>query len=153
MFEYKIGGNNYIQKPLVLGQIRQLTNLLQGVLISPNADIMSLVASLGDKLSQAIAISLIPEGVTLRDKDNDAISAEIEFEISPEQAIEVIEDFFSCNPIVSLLKRLDGTAEKIAGQISKGTTLKKSASSSPEATLQKETPSSGDIPLPNANPI
>ena len=152
MFEYEIGGKLYIQKPLVLGQIRQLMNLLQGVVIPSNVDTLGIIAALGDRLPKAIAIAITPSVMAVKDKDIDSLASEIEFELSSEAVVLVIEDFFSCNPIASLLERLGGVAEKMAGQINK-TGLKKSASSSAVETSQKETAFSGDTPLPNASLI
>ena len=150
MFEYEIGGKLYIQKPLVLGQIRQLMNLLQGVVIPSNVDTLGIIAALGDRLPKAIAIAITPAGMVVKDKDIDTLASEVEFELSTEAVVQVIEDFFSCNPIASLLERLGGVAEKITSQMDK-TGLKKSASSSPEEISPKETISSGDTPLPNAS--
>lgn len=133
MFEYEIGGKKYIQKPLVLGQIRQMMNIMQGVVIPDDADTLRIIAALGDKLSKAIAITITPEGVAVKDKDINSLAAEIEFELSTETTVQVIEDFFSCNPIASLLERLGGIAEKITSQMDK-TGLKKSASSFQEET-------------------
>ena len=143
-FKYEIGGKTYIQKPLVLGQISQLISLMKGLVIPHDIAPMGLVSLLGDKLPIAIAIVLTPEGMKLKDKDINALTDEIEFEISPEQTIQVIEDFFVCNPIVSLLEKLNEAVGKI-GEKMKETGLSKSASSSPEATLPKETASSGVI--------
>lgn len=143
-FKYEIGGKTYTQKPLVLGQIRQLMNLMKGIVIPHDIDTPGLVSLLGDKLPQTIAVVITPEDMRLKDKDVKTLATEIEFEISPEQAIQVVEDFFDCNPIVSLLERLRKTAGKISEKM-KETGLNKSASSSPVEILSSETPSSGDI--------
>jgi hypothetical protein len=168
-FEYQIGDKTYIQKPLVLGQIRQLTNLLQGVTIPGNATPLTLVGILDDKLPMAIAIVIIPplprgdeRGVmdALKNKDIESLSSQIEFEISPETTLQVIENFFVCNPIASLLERLTGTIKNISGKIMeiKSTRLaieiglKNLSASSPKETSQNGTPSSGDIPQKSASP-
>lgn len=142
-FNYEIGGKTYIQKPLVLGQIRQMINLLQGIVIPGNTDAIGLITLLGDKLPIAIAIVLIPEDVDLKNKDIRALADEIEFEISPELSMQVIEDFFVLTPIVSLLERLKGMANKIGEKIVE-TSLRKSAPSSVEEISQKETASFGE---------
>lgn len=116
-FEYEIGGKKYIQRPLVLGQINQLMKLLQGVVIPSGVDTLALVSSLGDRLPRAIAIALTPEGASLKDKDINALAEELEFEISPEQTLQVVEDFFVCNPIPSLLEKIGDMAGKITSQM------------------------------------
>lgn len=142
--KYEIGGKAYIQKPIVLGQIRQLTNLLKGVVMTGDINAAGLISVLGDKLPQAIAIVLNPAGEHLKDKDVNALAKEIEFEISPEQAIEVVNDFFTCNPIPSLLQKVSGMAEKITAKM-KETGLSKSASSSQAETSPSEMLSSGAL--------
>lgn len=153
-FEYNIGGKKYIQKPLVLGQIRQLMELMQGVVVA-NADALGIIAALGDKLPKAIAIALTPEGMAVKDKDFGILASEIEFEISPEMAIQAVEDFFSCNPIALLLERLSGAMKQIEKQITetKEIGLKKPASSSQAAILQKGIQSFGDIPQKSVSHI
>ncbi|OGP65792.1 MAG: hypothetical protein A3K22_00970 [Deltaproteobacteria bacterium RBG_16_42_7] len=141
--EYKIGGKTYTQKPLVLGQMRQLMSLLQGIVLPPDKiNTFGVIFLLGNKLPAAIAIVLIPEGTNLKDKDVNVLAKEIEFEISPEQTIEVINDFFTCNPLASLFKNISEMAEKITAQMQE-TLLNKSASSSPAEMSPNETASSG----------
>jgi hypothetical protein len=116
--KYEIGGKNYIQKPLVLGQIRQLLEVLKGVTIPANSDTLALVNAMSDRLPAALAVVLIPEGLSsLRDKDLDALALEIAFAITPEQTLGVVEDFFDCNPLPSLLNRLGMAAGKIKQQM------------------------------------
>src|SRR3990170_3405682 len=118
--QYEIGGKIYFQKPLVLGQVRQLMNLLQGVAIPRESNAAELI-------------------IVLKDKALDALTREIEFEISPEDTIKVVEDFFGCNPISLVLEKVN----KAIGQMTERTGLKNSPVSSAEETLQKETTSSG----------
>lgn len=147
-YEYEIGGKKYIQRPLVLGQVRQLMKLLQGLVFPKDINTIELIALLGDRLPQAIAIVLTPDGVNLKDKDINAIASDLEFEISPETTIEVIENFFDCNPIPSLLEKVSGMAQKIGKamikeQMETGSTP--SSVSLLEETSPKETQSSGAI--------
>jgi len=116
-FKYTIGDKVYKQTPLVLGQIQQLTNLIQGLILPEDTNVISLISVLGDKLPTAIAIVLKPSDVALRDKDIEVITKEISFELSPEQTIQVIEDFFDCNQISSLLTKITATLEKIKGNL------------------------------------
>jgi len=151
-YEYEINGKKYIQKPLVLGQIRQLTPLISGIEIKGGIDAIKLVEVLGDKLPTAVAVLLIPEGTALKDKDVQKLTEEIEFEISPEQTIQVIEDFFLINPISSLSKKLGGLIERMNGNIKQETGLKTSSADSQEGTLPKEITSSGDTHLMSVSP-
>jgi len=113
-YKYEIGGVVYEQKKLVLGQINQLIGLLKEVNIPAEATAMNLITALGDKLPLAIAIVLHKPEVKLKDKDIKEVADEIEFEMSPELALEVIEDFFDLTPISSLLEKVGKTVEKIA---------------------------------------
>lgn len=148
---YVIGEKTYIQRPIVLGQLRQLLNLLQGIVIPKDVNTMGLIAALGDKLSQAIAIILTPEGMKLKDKDIKKLATEIEFEISLERTIQVVEDFFGCNPIASLLEKLNTIIDKITERIQQ-TGSKNSSVSSVMETSPSETVSSGNTPLESAIP-
>lgn len=113
-YKYEIGGITYFQAPLKLGQINQLIGLLKEVNIPAEATAMNLITALGDKLSLAIAIVLHKPEVKLKDKDIKEVADEIEFEMSPELALEVIEDFFDLTPISSLLEKVGKTVEKVA---------------------------------------
>src|SRR4030042_716835 len=138
-FKYEIGGKTYIQRPLVLGQVRQICDLLQDVTIPGNADMAVIIGILGDGMPEALG--MVP-----------ALAEEIEFEITGEQIMQVIDDFFSCNPIASYLERLTGMLNAARKKVIKRTGLKKSASSSPEETSPKGMPSSGDTPPESASP-
>ena len=142
-FVYEIGEKLYLQKPLVLGQIRQMMKAIEGLVIPGEVNPLGLIPVLGDKLPLALAIVLTPEGVSLKDKDIHSLASEIEFEISPETSLQAVEDFFVCNPVPSLLERLGGMAEKISKAMSKETGLKNSSAPLPEEILPKETESSG----------
>jgi len=113
-YKYEIGGVVYEQKKLVLGQINQLIGLLKEVNIPAEATAMNLITALGDKLPLAIAIVLHKPEVKLKDKDIKEVADEIEFEMSPELALEVIEDFFDLTHISSLLEKVGKTVEKVA---------------------------------------
>jgi len=142
---YEIDGEIYEQKPLVLGQMGQLTELLKGVVIPPDINRLGVISLLGNKLPAALAVVLTPKGCKVRDKDIEAVEKELEFSMSPEIAIQVIEDFFTCNPIQSLLEQIGGMVEKITEQIEIPGSTNSSASSQAE-TSPKEKKSSGDTP-------
>ena len=136
----------------MLGQVRQICDLLQDVTIPGNADMAVIIGILGDGMPEALAIVLTPEGQPVKGKDIPALAEEIEFEITGEQIMQVIDDFFSCNPIASYLERLTGMLNAARKKVIKRTGLKKSASSSPEETSPKGMPSSGDTPPESASP-
>lgn len=144
IFAYEIGGKKYEQRPMVLGQVRQLMTLLQSVKFGEDMSETGIIAALGDKLPQAIAIALKPENCSLKDKNVAALAADIEFEISPDLALEIVEDFFGCNPIASLLEKIGTAAKRITRQI--GESRSNSAASSSQTEISEaETASSGAI--------
>lgn len=147
-FEYEIGGKKYTQKKLVLGQIEQLVDLLENVQLPSDLSARTVVVLLvkDGRMARAASIVFIPEGVELKDKDIDALAAELKFSMDIDTALTVVEDFFDCNPAAAILKRLAGAVVKIREHILKQTGSKTSSASSPEETSQKETPSSGDTP-------
>lgn len=154
-FTYEIGGKKYTQRALVLGQTRQLKNVIEGIVIPKGIKgmgetelMLAIVGVVGDKLPDALAVVLTPEGVELKDKDLKALAREIEFAIPPDQAFQVIEDFFDCNPIASLLERLSGAIGKIAEKIpAMGSGSKILSASSPAEISREETVFSGDTPM------
>jgi hypothetical protein len=149
--KYAIGGKVYIQRALVLGQTRQLLRLLDGITLPGNLEIRSLIETLGESLPAALAIVLTEEGKSPKDKDLDALASEMEFAITLEQTAQVVEDFFGCNSLPSLLNKMTEAAGKIGAGM-KATELKTSASSLPAEISPGGTESSGASPLPNASP-
>lgn len=125
---YKIGEKEYRMKPLVMGQVRQLLALLKGVEIPESLTVVSLITTLGDKLPEAIAILLIEPDKSLKTKNVKELTDEIEFELTPTMTMEVIEDFFDCTPIFSILEEMGTRVEKIVGKM-KPTGSKESLSS------------------------
>lgn len=146
-YQYEIGGKTYTQAPLVLGQLQQLMKLLEGVVFPGELTTLRLIEAVGSKMSRAIAIVLKEENVPLKDKEIDSLTTQIESELSLELAIQVIEDFFDCNPIPFLLERLGKMAEKINQSLTeKKTGLTNSSVSLQEGTSQNGTQSSGNAP-------
>jgi len=140
-FTYQTIDKTYIQRPLVMGQVRQLVNLLQGIAIPSDIKPFQLMEQLGDKLYPVIAVVLTEPGKRLQDKDISALAAELEFAVTPEQGLEIIEDFFTCNPIVSLLERLSGMMGRVKTMLKDGSI--NALLPSPPETSSGETPSSG----------
>jgi hypothetical protein len=147
-YVYEINGKRLILKPLVIGQVKQLTHAIGHLKIPGNIDIPGLVSLLAEELPGVFAIILTPEGMRLKDKDINALAEEFEETINIETAIQIVEDFFDLNPIASVLERLTGAIVKIQNQAIQSSTS--SSVSSQEETSQKETKSNGDIPSENA---
>jgi hypothetical protein len=133
---YKIGEVEYRMKPLVLGQISRLMKLLEGVVLPEDSNVLSMVSALGDKLPMAFAIIFHIPNIPLKEKNLEAIANDLEFELSPDMVMEIIEDFFECTPISLLAERMGKTIEKIGEKLTSGS--KKSVSSFQEETSQSE---------------
>jgi aminopeptidase C len=111
--QYEFGGKVYFQEKLVWGQVKQLVSLLKDAVIDKPMSTIELIEMLGDKLPSAIAIVLIAEGERLKDKNLEALTEEIEEKMPVDMIIQVVEDFFTCNPTASILEKLAGLMEKI----------------------------------------
>lgn len=142
---YEIRDKVYTQDPLVLGQLRQFIGVLRDFSIPPNTTALDLVIMLGDDLPGVLAIVLGVEGVPMRDKDISALTEELRYAVSTEKAVQMVKDFFICNPVASLMEELTGWMERLATtmQTKSGSTTSSLCSAegiSPDATL-----SSGDL--------
>ena len=140
---YQIGGKIYIQRPLVLGQIRQFLTALKGVSIPTNMDAMGWIEGLEDVLPGLLAVVLTEEGQSPKEKNMQLLSEEISSSISLETTLQVIEDFFDCNPVPSLLEKFGKMTAAITKKMMEIGSMK-SASSSREGTSQDVISSSGD---------
>jgi len=120
-FTYKIGEKEYTQRQLVWGQVRQLALLLKDVSIGDDLSEASLISSIGDRIHKALAIVLTEKGASVKDKDLVVCATELEFNIDLDMIMRVIEDFFVCNPIISILEKLSGAVkalrEKVTEQV------------------------------------
>jgi hypothetical protein len=123
--KYEFGGKVYIQEKLVWGQVKQLASVLKGITIEGQMTVPVLIDLLGDKLPLAMAVVLTEEGTSPKDKNLEAIAKEFEFGIPVDIAFQVIEDFFSCNPIASTLQKLTGMMGSLQGNLTE--TLEKIA--------------------------
>jgi hypothetical protein len=171
-FEYTIDGKKHFQRELVLAQIRQLAVVMQPLGLPDTLGIGTLIVLLADQAPAAAACVLRDENGTIPwmrvemigplpciTVDTDKFAAftmQIAAGLTPEIVAKAVEDFFDCNPIASLLERLNGMTEKITGAMATmkvKSPLNTSSASSPEETSPKETPSSGATPSPTAKPI
>jgi len=66
MKSYQFSGKTYLMKPLVLGQIRALMEILKTVKIE-RVNPTTIVFALGEKLHYALAVILIEEGLPIKD--------------------------------------------------------------------------------------
>lgn len=103
--KYEIGGRTFVQRTLVLGQWKQLLDLMKSVEIPVDAGAVAVARSLGPNLPRVLAIVLTEDGKSIRDKDLGALSDELMDLITPAMVIDIVDDFFVCNPIPSMLDR------------------------------------------------
>ncbi|GAB63105.1 MAG: hypothetical protein DWB56_06715 [Candidatus Jettenia sp.] len=148
MKTYTIGSKTYVQRPLVLGQVKQLMDIIRGVVIPQVITIPALIDMFGDRLSLALAVVITEEGKPVKDKDIEMAAMEIEYEIMPEQILEIIDDFFFINQIALLFQRVITVIKGIQDRM---TGLSRCASSSVKETSPGGMPSSGDILSGNAS--
>ena len=134
MFKYEIDGKVYVQKELVWGQVKQIIDVLKGVTFPPNPTPLDIISILYERLPSALAIVLTEEGQSVKDKDLTALSSELSFKISLGVTMQVIEDFFDCNPTALLLERLQKLIGKISNEVTQGILSTGSSSSSAEET-------------------
>lgn len=111
--KYTIGEKVYVQKPLVLAQLRQLTDILKDVVLPSDLTVGSLVISLGSNIAPAMAVVLTEEGTDIRKKNIEEVTSDLEFNMSPNQTLEVVEDFFVITDISSLIDRFNEMMEKV----------------------------------------
>jgi len=162
LFIYEVEGKRYVQKKLVLGQIAQLMDLLKETTIpamfslADDAGDMKLsfnagavAALLGERLPRAVAIVLTEEKVPLPEKDLERLTGEVRWAFDSEITMRVVEDFFTCNPIVSLLERYVGMMKNMRESIARSGS-KTSAFFSPGETSRSARGSSGDTRPPSA---
>lgn len=62
-YEYEIDGVTYIQKPLVLGQLKQLLSLLQRLRIPADTDALGVIMAIGADLPDVLAVVLTEKGI------------------------------------------------------------------------------------------
>jgi hypothetical protein len=105
VMKYEINGKKYIQKPLVIGQIKQIAGLLDDFQMKETPSTMDFISALGDKLPNFFAIILVEEGKSPKDKDLNLMAKDLE-QCSLETAIKVIDDFFSCNPLSLVFRKV-----------------------------------------------
>lgn len=144
--KYNINGVIYIQRPLVLGQISQMVSVIEGLSFT-SLEPLGILLALEDRITRAMAIVLTPEGTKIIDKDIDEL-ADTLFECPFDTTLEVVADFFVCNPTASLLEKLAGTIRKVAETIREATGSKNLFAFLPPEISASESKSSG-VQRPN----
>lgn len=131
-FEYEIDGKKYIQRRLVLAQVKQLSELLGQIFLPTDGSMLGIVAALGDKLGRALAIVLIPADTplqtpddikkALQGKDLDKLTSEFDFAVETDMsslAVEVVNHFLDCNQLSLVFQQIDKLAGKLVGRVNK----------------------------------
>ena len=136
MFQYEIEGRKFVQRKLVWGQLQQLMDLLEGFEIEGEANVADLLKALGDKIPNAAAIVVIEEGQPLKQKDVAALSDFFEENLPVDLSIQMVEDFFVCNPTDLLLRKF---ANLIGVFQNTMTPTGRNSSSESESSLAEET--------------
>ena len=164
-YTYIIGDRTFVQRPVSLGQARQISKTIKCIILPNEINPSSLLVAFGDQIPNVLAIVLLESASVdgksadevrdyLRSRDMDALASDIEWTIDPVQTLQVIEDFFGCNPTASLFEKFAGLIEKFKGAITQVvTSSNQSLSLSPVETSPIEMTSSGDSPSPSADRI
>jgi hypothetical protein len=153
--KYTLNGKTYVQRALVLGQIRQLAAVLNSLIFPPDLSALQILVVIGDQLPAAAACVLrdengsIPWIRTEMIGNNPVISCdperfsahvlEIADVLTAEAAVKVIEDFFGCNPIASLWEKLSGIEQKLRQAKTAAASLTRQSSESPAGTSPSAT--------------
>jgi hypothetical protein len=147
-YHYTIGDKKFIQRPLVLGQVNQLIAVMRGMRIPVTADYAPLMLAFGNKMPMAMAIVLLEQNAVagksrqdisryLMDRELQPLADEIEFNAEGEEIARVIEDFFDCNPIASLLERFAAIGESLKSRVDR---MKLGSIKSPSSSAAETSP-------------
>ncbi|MGA2332299.1 MAG: hypothetical protein ABSG75_11120 [Syntrophales bacterium] len=141
---YTIGDKAYSQNKLVLGQIAQIVEYLEKENIEfTNVSPVGVIKTLGNQgLARCLAIILVPDGVSIQNKNIDELEKELFWAMDGEAVMEIATDFFYFNPVFSLFKK----AKELMANVLAGMTAgvqengsEKSSETSATETSQKET--------------
>lgn len=134
---YEIGGKKFTQQKLVWGQVKQLNEIIKGIQI-PSAGLSpaTLISVLGDKLPTVLAIIVREEGKSLKEKDLDALAVFMEDEAELDTIVQVVEDFFTINPITYIFEKLGVGIKALTKKLLE---IQGKESTSPSASSPKET--------------
>ena len=150
VFKYEIGGKQYTQQALVWGQIKKIKNLLSGTKFAGELNVMSIIDVLEDKMPAAVAIVLKEDGKPLKEKNIEELANGFEDVLELETMVDIIDDFFLCNRIGSLLQKLKTVFGKLLPEIDL-TSLTDQSQVSQKEISPSESKSSGDSAQENAD--
>jgi len=142
---YIIGDKVYTQSKMVWGQVRQIIKITDNLTLPSDFTPKDIIKLLEDKIPILAAIILVPEGFTVKNKPMDEMITAFEWDLELDQIMEIIDDFFSFNPIPLWLKKLStkmGVGESqtnIKRFLEKETGLTETSLSYPEETSLNET--------------
>lgn len=119
MKKYVVGDKTFIQKAVVWGQVKQLIGEIEGVELPSDLTPQTVMTLLEEKLPRLIAIVLTVEGQSAKDKDIDELAEMFKWELGVDQVMEIIEDFFDCNPIPLWFEKISQGAMKMTEGIGK----------------------------------
>jgi len=105
---YTIDGTIFEQRELVFGQWQQLNRELKGMELPEQLTQRALIAAVADKLDRLVAIVLVEAGKSPRDKDLDDLAPQLAFSMKAEQIAAVVNDFFICNQVASIVDLVIG---------------------------------------------
>jgi len=104
IFEITIGGKKYIQKELLLYQVKQLGELLSSVdgtflekAMNDDIDIVKTIQTIGDNAARFAAIVLLPAEGKIEDWSIDAEEKYISFNAAISDFEQAVGNFFECN--------------------------------------------------------
>lgn len=118
-FKYEVNGKTYVQRPLVLGQLKQVIKPLAGLDFSEEMDALTVVKTLGDRLPEILAVALTMKGKSPKDKDVEALAREFAEHMDLATAVSAVDDFFGCNPVALILQRVMGMFRETLAQAAK----------------------------------
>lgn len=110
MKSYEIGEKKYVQRAVVMGQFDMLLPILTGIPLREGIDVMEIVAALQGKIPDAMAIVLVEPNLSIQDAmEPENFAARVKhltWNMDPEKVVEVVTDFFECNPISSISSKI-----------------------------------------------
>ena len=108
-FTYRtIDGREFIQRRLVLAQLEQMIDRLDGVKWPKfeGFNLLSFYEAIGTKLPEALAVALTEKEKNIRDKDLDALADDLRYSLPIEEGIRALKDFFTLNPTASIAQNV-----------------------------------------------
>ncbi len=135
--KYQVGDATYVQRPVVLGQLSRLMESLNGIRIT-TLSATGLIAAVGPKLPEIMAAVLVPDGLAPAEVDHDRLAEELAWNMDPETALKVVEDFFVLTPVSSYLSKLTEVVVKVM-RTGAATKNRKTGSKNSSASSRPET--------------